>query len=93
MSNLITVNLVPQAPRVQLTLSHEGAAVPLRLVQASPVQVVLMAQVIKGEKGDPGVGGAFMVSNRFLEIAADETAKQAARDNLGVSVIDGGTFF
>lgn len=48
-------------------------------------------------RGVPGptadLNGAFLVTNRFGEIAADETAKQAARANLGLAVIDGGTFF
>ena len=34
----------------------------------------------------------FKVENRFYEIAEDETAKQAARENLGLATIDGGTF-
>ena len=49
------------------------------------------------EQGPPGpvgdAGGAFLVNNRFNEIAADETAKQDARTNLGLATIDGGTFF
>lgn len=52
-----------------------------------------------GPPGPPGPqgpawdqGGAFMVTNRFAEIATDETAKAAARQNLGLAVIDGGTF-
>lgn len=48
-------------------------------------------------RGVPGpiadLNGAFLVTNRFGEIAADETAKQAARANIGLAVIDGGTFF
>ena len=53
----------------------------------------------KGGKGDKGDSGApadpslfFQVSNRFYEIAEDEVAKQAARTNLGLATIDGGTF-
>lgn len=48
-------------------------------------------------RGVPGpiadLNGAFLVTNRLGEIAADEPAKQAARANLGLAVIDGGTFF
>lgn len=48
-------------------------------------------------RGVPGpiadLNGAFLVTNRFGEIAADETAKQTARANIGLAVIDGGTFF
>lgn len=53
----------------------------------------------KGDKGDKGDSGdpadlslLFQVSNRFYEIAEDEVAKQAARTNLGLATIDGGTF-
>lgn len=53
----------------------------------------------KGDKGDKGDSGNpadlslfFQVSNRFYEIAEDEVAKQAARTNLGLATIDGGTF-
>ena len=53
----------------------------------------------KGDKGDKGDSGDpadlslfFHVSNRFYEIAEDEAAKQAARANLGLATIDGGTF-
>lgn len=53
----------------------------------------------KGDKGDKGDSGNpadlslfFQVSNRFYEIAEDEAAKQAARANLGLATIDGGTF-
>ena len=48
-------------------------------------------------RGVPGpiadLNGAFLVTNRLGEISGDETAKQAARANLGLAVIDGGTFF
>lgn len=42
----------------------------------------------------PAVDGTvfFRIENRFYEIAEDETAKQTARSNLGLSTIDGGTF-
>lgn len=44
-----------------------------------------------GPVGD--AGGAFLVTNRFYEIAEDENAKATARANLGLATIDGGTFF
>jgi len=60
-------------------------------------EVEVIEIVAVAEQGPPGTvgdaGGAFLVNNRFNEIAADETAKQAARANLGLAVIDGGTFF
>ena len=47
----------------------------------------------KGDSGDPADPSLFFqVSNRFYEIAEDEVAKQAARTNLGLATIDGGTF-
>ena len=49
-----------------------------------------MAQVIVGPPGD--AGGALLVANRLSEFD-DETKKSAARTNLGLQVIDGGTFF
>lgn len=62
-------------------------------------EVVEVIEILAvAEQGPPGrdgdaAGGAFLVNNRFNEIAGDETAKQAARANLGLAVIDGGTFF
>lgn len=50
-----------------------------------------------GPPGPPGpIGtaeGAFLVVNRFYEISDNEEAKAAARQNLGLQIIDGGTFF
>lgn len=52
------------------------------------------AFVMRGVPGPAGdASGAFLVSNRFFEIATDETAKQTARANLGLATIDGGEFF
>lgn len=49
-----------------------------------------------GPAGPPGpvgdANGAFLVTNRFSEIASDETAQLQARQNLGVHYVDGGTF-
>ena len=49
-----------------------------------------------GPPGEPGpvgdANGAFLVNNRFNEIAEDEIAKVQARLNLGVQIVDGGTF-
>lgn len=47
----------------------------------------------KGDTGDSSIDLAFQISNRFSEISEDEIAKQVARSNLGLSTIDGGTFF
>lgn len=62
-----------------------------------PRQPTVTAEIAVALVGAPGpigdAGGAFLVANKFYEIAADEAAKQVARENLGLSVIDGGTFF
>ena len=54
------------------------------------------AQGPEGKRGPPGpvgdAGGALLVANRLSEFD-DETKKSAARANLGLQVIDGGTFF
>ena len=68
--------------------------------QVETVEIVAVAE--QGPPGPPGppgndgpigdAGGAFLVTNRFFEIAEDEPAKQVARENLGLAVLDGGTF-
>lgn len=49
-----------------------------------------------GPPGEPGpvgdAGGALLTSARLAEFETEE-AKAAARANLGLAVIDGGTFF
>lgn len=85
----LTIELKPtRTLRVTLRPTNGG-----ELLLLSAPSATLKAQVAAFVVAQGGGGGAFMVANRFFEIAADETAKQAARDNLGVSVIDGGTFF
>jgi hypothetical protein len=68
------------------------------VVQEIGTQVVEV--VSAGPQGIPGPPGDasqadlfFQVANRFHEIADNEPAKQTARTNLGLSTIDGGTFF
>lgn len=61
--------------------------------RAQPFSIV----VTRGVPGPPGrdgdaAGGALLVVNRLSEFD-DETKKAAARTNLGLQVIDGGTFF
>ena len=62
----------------------------LRLLRPPATLPADMAQVIVGPPGD--AGGALLVANRLSEFD-DETKKSAARTNLGLQVIDGGTFF
>ncbi len=47
-------------------------------------------QGIQGPVGD--AGGAMLVTTRLSEFTSEE-AKAEARANIGLSVIDGGTFF
>ena len=47
-------------------------------------------QGIQGPVGD--AGGALLVTARLAEFATEE-AKAEARTNIGLAVIDGGTFF
>ena len=47
-------------------------------------------QGIQGPAGD--AGGALLVTARLAEFATEE-AKAEARTNIGLAVIDGGTFF
>lgn len=72
------------------------------LEQSEPEEIII-TEAVQGPPGIQGIpgpagpigdaGGAFLVTNRLSEIATDETAKQAARANIGLAVIDGGTFF
>lgn len=48
---------------------------------------------IQGIPGDSAIDLCFQIINNFNEISEDENAKAAARSNLGLSTIDGGTFF
>lgn len=68
------------------------------LLDALPPMVVTTT-ISQGQRGLPGppgpsgdAGGAFLVVNRFNEMATDEVAKAQARENLGLQHIDGGTF-
>ena len=38
-------------------------------------------------------GGAFAIANNLSELAADPTAQAQALANLGITTVDGGTFF
>ena len=65
----------------------------LRMVRPPAELPADMAAVIVGPSGPVGdAGGALLVANRLSEFD-DETKKSAARANLGLQVIDGGTFF
>lgn len=77
--------------------------VPAQEVVDQPSEVQIFEVAVQGPPGPPGpqgvpgpvgdASGAFLVTNRFYEIAEDESAKAIARQNLGLAVIDGGTFF
>ncbi|MBV7457298.1 hypothetical protein KW843_22650 [Acidovorax sp. sif1233] len=64
------------------------------VVQQPEPATVVVTRGIPGPPGPPGdaTGGALLVVNRLSEFD-DETKKAAARTNLGLQVIDGGTFF
>lgn len=91
--------LVDHETEIDVLVEHEADVV---LEQSEPEEIIV-TEAVQGPPGPQGpqgvqgpigdAGGAFLVTNRFGEIAADETAKQAARANLGLAVIDGGTFF
>jgi hypothetical protein len=82
MPDPIVLELTVAQPQIQLFFNPD------------PVEVT--AEIAKALVGPNGAEADkdlfFQVKNRFSEIAEDETAKQAARSNLGLSVIDGGTF-
>lgn len=68
--------------------------IALRLLQPPACLPADMAQIIVGPPGPPGSGGpdgAFLIVNRLSELDTD-SSKAAARTNLGLQVIDGGTF-
>ena len=81
----------------------QEAVVSQELLEVGSATHELLEVAIPGPPGPTGpqgpagpigdADGAFLVINRFNEIAEDETAKAAARSNLGLAVIDGGTFF
>lgn len=81
----------------------QEAVVSQELLEIGSAEQELLEVGTQGPPGPPGpqgdrgpIGdafGAFLVTNRFYEIAEDETAQSAARANLGLAVIDGGTFF
>lgn len=65
--------------------------------QAEVIQVVSVAE--QGPPGPPGpqgpvgdVDGALLITARLAEFSTEE-AKAEARANIGLAVIDGGTFF
>ena len=78
---------------------------PVTVTVSTPSEVRVVHLYTAGPQGPPGppgppgepgpagdANGAFLVNNRFNEIAEDEIAKVQARLNLGVQNIDGGTF-
>lgn len=66
-------------------------------LSTSAIAQIVVTQVTQGIRGEPGpigdAGGAFLVVNRFAEIASNDAAKAQARQNLDLQNIDGGTFF
>ena len=70
-------------------------------VQTEEIHVLAVAEQgppgPAGEPGPPGpvgdAGGALLVTNRLSELAADPAAQAQALANLGITTVDGGTFF
>lgn len=93
MDNLVLVN----TPSEAVTLVQESIVV----TETDNSTIILAGQIgppgptgPAGPQGPIGdAAGAFLVTNRFYEIAQDEEAKATARQNLGLQTIDGGTFF
>lgn len=93
MADLVTVEVVQ--------ILAEQPADHVLVQEVEVIEVLAVAE--QGPPGPPGpagpqgpvgdAGGAFLVNNRFFEIASDEPAKQVARENLGLATIDGGEFF
>lgn len=82
--------LVDHETEIDVLVEHE---VDVVLEQSEPEEIII-TEAVQGPPGPPGdPSGAFMVTNRLSEIAADATAQQAARANIGLAVIDGGEFF
>lgn len=85
MTDLVTVEEI----RVLTELADEQVLTD----EVEIIQILTVAE--QGPPGPPGGGGtagALLVANRLSEFD-DETKKAAARSNLGLQVIDGGTFF
>ena len=92
----MSVVVKPDAPAV-VVKAPDTRSVVVRSKESVVVSKEAAARTVFVVRGVPGpagdASGAFLVSNRFFEIAADEVAKQTARTNLGLSTIDGGEFF
>ena len=75
-------------------ISQLPAAAPLTgaelvpVVQAGVTTHTTVSAILAGASF-----GAFAIENNLSELAADPAAQAAARANIGLSVIDGGTFF
>lgn len=82
MSDPIILEITVVQPQLELFFNPEPQEVTAEIAKA------LVGP--NGSEADKNL--FFQIKNRFYEIAEDETAKQTARSNLGLSVIDGGTF-
>lgn len=80
--------------KIALQLTATRPPLSLALVPAGSSEAAALAQITPGPPGESADAHLFFqVANRFYEIAGNEPAKQTARTNLGLAVIDGGTFF
>ncbi|MEJ5127611.1 hypothetical protein WH367_16340 [Comamonas sp. MYb21] len=79
----------------EILVMPEDSQVVVSEIELTEVLIAPGEQGPPGPPGPPGpignADGAFLVSNRLAELDTEE-AKQSARANLGVQIIDGGTF-
>lgn len=68
-----------------------GAAAPQVLTLAEPGPLELIEVALQGPPG-VSVTGALLAANRLSELSADPSVQADARTNLGLAVVDGGTF-
>ncbi len=90
MTAAFVLDFAPAAPELKLSFER------------SPVALAEFAAAYVGPPGPPGpqgiqgpvgdAGGALLVTARLSEFISEE-AKADARANIGLAVIDGGTFF
>jgi hypothetical protein len=79
--------------KIALRLTATHPTLSLSLAQPGSSTAADIAKITPGPPGEEANAALFFqVSNRFYEIAGNEPAKQTARSNLGLAVIDGGTF-
>lgn len=91
----MSITLTP-THNVALRLTGQDGIVTVIKVADAALSLEMMA-AIKGDKGDtgaagdPAADGALAIINKLAEFDTEQ-AKADARANLGIAVVDGGTF-